>query len=177
MTSNESRVLVLGAEGTGKTLLLKRIQNLAENGVDGCKDFESVPSTVSTIGTNIAVAVLSKRKVNLRELGGAMAPIWKNYFDEAHAVIFLIDVSNNIQVSASTILLYDVLGSDNLAKMPVLLLLNKADLSSSLTIQELKFILRLPDLKRLASQSIKVVECSLKSGMGMQDIREWLQSI
>ena len=177
MTTNESRVLVLGAEGTGKTLLLKRIQSVAEHGYDDCKEFESVPSTVSTVGTNIAVVVLSKRKVNLREIGGSLAPLWKNFFDETHAVIFIIDVSNNIQVSASTILLYDVLGSENLAKLPFLLLLNKTDLNSSLAIHELKFILRLNDLKRHITQNMKVVECSLKSGMGMQDIKDWLQSV
>ena len=177
MATNESRVLVLGAEGTGKTLLLKRIQSLAENGSDSHKEFDSVPSTVSTIGTNIAVAMLNKRKISLRELGGAMAPIWKNYFDETHAVVFVIDVSNNIQVSASTILFYDVLGSESLSGVPVLLLLNKTDLNSTLTLQEMKFILRLNDLKKHISQNLKVVESSLKSGTGMQAIKEWLQLI
>jgi len=177
MATNESRVLVLGAEGTGKTLLLKRIQSLAENGSDHYKEFESVPSTVSTIGTNIAVAMLNKRKISLRELGGAMAPIWKNYFDETHAVVFIIDVSNNIQVSASTILFYDVLGSESLSGVPVLLLLNKTDLNSTLTLQELKFILRLNDLKKHISHNLTVVESSLKSGMCVQDIKEWLQLV
>ena len=177
MTANEIQVLVLGAEGTGKTLLLKRIQSVAESGIDDCGDFESVPSTVSTIGTNIATVMVNKRKLNLREVGGAMAPIWKNYYDETTAVIFLIDVSNNFQISASTVLFFDVLRDERLSKLPVLLLLNKTDLNPSLTIQELKFVLRLNDLKMHITQNLKVLECNMQSGTGMQGIWEWITAV
>lgn len=177
MAANEIQVLVLGAEGTGKTLLLKRIQSEFENRADSAQDYESTPSTVSTIGTNISSILINKRKVNLRELGGAMAPIWKNYFGDATSTIFLVDASNNFQISASTILLLDVLGAEKLAKQPFLLLLNKTNLSSTLTLKELRFILRLNELKKHITQKLKIVECSLKTGSGMQEIKDWLTSL
>lgn len=177
MTANECQVLVLGAEGSGKTLLLKRIQSAIENGTDKKDDFEAVPSTVSTIGTNIASVTMNKKKINIRELGGAMAPIWKNFYDDSNAVIFLIDISNSFQVASSTVLFLDVLSSRNLSDLPILLLLNKTDLDSSLTIQEIKFILRLNDLKKHATKKLKVIECSLKSGTGIEEIKDWLQQL
>eukprot|EP00112_Aurelia_sp_Birch-Aquarium-sp1_P003472 Seg1389.12 transcript_id=Seg1389.12/GoldUCD/mRNA.D3Y31 product="ADP-ribosylation factor-like protein 16" protein_id=Seg1389.12/GoldUCD/D3Y31 len=175
--SFELQILVLGAEGTGKTLLLKRIQNLIQDVSDEPQGFDTVPSTVPTIGTNIVTAVFNRKKFNFRELGGAMAPIWKNYFNESNAVIFMVDTTNNFQVSAATVLFMDVLNSDNLADLPILLVYNKMDLHSSLTVQELKFIQRIDDLQQQTSQKLKIVECSLKTGAGLGAVRDWVMGI
>lgn len=78
--------LVIGPSGAGKTLLLKRL------GVSG-KQKEQVnehkfPVSVPTVGTNlINIDCGRKSEVVVRELGGAMAPIWKNYFQDCKAVL------------------------------------------------------------------------------------------
>ena len=174
--SNEFQVLVLGAESTGKTLFLKRLQSAVQDGVDE-KNFESVPSLVPTIGTNLASVVLNRKRISLRELGGAMAPVWKKYFEDAGAVVFMVDASNRFQISASVVLLYDVLKAEPLAQLPVLLLFNKTDLFSSLSIQEIKFIFRINDLKRTLPQKLELIECSTKTGDGMEKIIDWLKTI
>ena len=175
--SFELQVLVLGAEGTGKTLLLKRIQNSIPDVSDEPQAFDTVPSTVPTIGTNIVTAMFNRKKFNFRELGGAMAPIWKNYFNESNAVIFMVDTTNNFQVSASTILFMDVLKSDDLANLPILLVYNKIDLHSSLTVKELKFVQRVDELQQKISPQLKIVECSLKTGVGLGAVRDWVMGI
>ena len=176
--SFELQILVLGAEGTGKTLLLKRIQNWIPDVSDDPQAFETVPSTVPTIGTNIVTAVFNRKKFNFRELGGAMAPIWKNYFNECNAVIFMVDTTNSFQVSASTILFMDVLNSDDLAaNLPILLVYNKMDLHSSLTVKELKFVQRVDELQQERSAKLKIVECSLKTGVGLNTVKDWVMGI
>ena len=175
--SFEVQVLVLGAESTGKTLLLKRLQNVLQDGYKEEEEFEVIPPTVPTIGTNLANIVFNKRKLNFRELGGAMAPIWKNFYGESNAVMYLIDASNNFQISASTILFFDVLKAEKLSKTPILLLFNKTDLASNLSIQELKLILRLTDLQKHVTQKLTVIECSLKTGIGIKDLKDWLLTI
>ena len=172
--SQEIQVLVLGAENTGKTLLLKRLQKVIAEGIN-VNSFDSIPSTVATVGTNIVNVTWNKRKYNFRELGGAMAPIWKNYYSDCQGVIFLIDVGNPFQVSASTVLFYDMLSESKLAKVPVILLFNKIDQETGLKISELKFILRLKDLQKHLTQNLTIAECSLKDGQGTQDVLNWLQ--
>eukprot|EP00794_Sanderia_malayensis_P007926 gene7926-8781_t len=172
--ANEAEVLVVGAEGSGKSLFLKRFQSIMQ---DENRNFDNIPSTISTIGTNLASVSFNKRKINLRELGGAMAPIWKNYYSDGKGLIFIVDSSNRFQISASTILFYDVLSSESLNNIPVLLLFNKTDLISSVSIDEVKFIMRVNDLLKCAKQTIDILECSLKNGDGIQEIINWLVSV
>lgn len=183
--AHEIQVLVVGAESTGKTLLLKRLQTstqqeeglAAKGGVQDNKTFGTLPSTVPTVGTNLANVVFNKKKYNIRELGGAMAPIWKNYYPDGQAVIFVMDVSNGFQVSASTILFNDVLSSEALVEnVPVLLLYNKMDLMSSSNVPELKFLMRINDILKRRSR-LDIIECSMKSGDGVQEIIDWLTAL
>ena len=111
--------LVLGCAGTGKTLLLKRLHQSwgsrpasSSAAADLAMD---IPSTVPTVGTELVTlsargrgSASSGGEFTLREVGGSMAPIWHNYYKGCAAVIFVIDLSNRVQVSAAGILLYQV---------------------------------------------------------------------
>lgn len=95
-------ILCLGPTGGGKTLLLKKLQNV--DNVD-----RTTPS-VSTIGTNLFDIKFSNgTQVSVRELGGMMAPLWKNYFSNINKVIYVVDASNLCQISAAGVLLYTIL--------------------------------------------------------------------
>ena len=111
--------LVLGCSGVGKTLLLKRLDSMCGAGRGGRSfsdgggsRFTEVPVTYSTVGTelvNLNVRGGGSAEVVMREVGGSMAPIWHNYYkDCAGTVIYIMDVSNRVQVSAAAILLYQV---------------------------------------------------------------------
>ncbi|XP_032836181.2 ADP-ribosylation factor-like protein 16 isoform X1 [Petromyzon marinus] len=77
-------LLLLGPTGSGKTLLLKRLQKIfAGERVDKWE----APSTVPTVGTNLVDVAVGKRRLTLRELGGTMAPIWDSYYKHSTAVI------------------------------------------------------------------------------------------
>lgn len=98
-------ILCLGPKGSGKTLLLNALQ-----------DPDSVNDTthsIPTIGTNIFTIKLPvkenetkknanvKRYVQIRELGGTMAPMWKNYYEGVEKIMYVIDTSNLCQISAA----------------------------------------------------------------------------
>ena len=89
--------LCLGPTGSGKTLLLRRLQNP--------KVDETTP-TVETVGTNLVSVPKAapaksekenkKRKnweekdcVGIREVGGSMAPLWASYYSPGKPVIKL----------------------------------------------------------------------------------------
>ncbi|PIK49181.1 putative ADP-ribosylation factor-like protein 16 isoform X1 [Apostichopus japonicus] len=121
------------------------------------------------VGTNLSnLTVEKKREVTVRELGGAMAPIWPTYLNDTNVILFMVDASSPSQISASTILLLTTLASDQLQSASVLVLLNKIDMSSSLSVSELMYLMQLEDLVLTASQTITVMQCCAKDGRGLK---------
>ena len=175
--------LLIGAEGSGKSLLLKRLKWLSQQQLYKVKrstkaaPLPSAPATVPTVGINIeALDVDGKRKVTVREVGGAMAPIWADSYEDCQCVIFVIDRSNIMRLSASAMLLLEALSADALKNKPFLIVLGKSDLPNIVSLQETGNILRLDDIKQTCSQSIDISEASGYNGDGVQYILEWISS-
>lgn len=173
----DSQILVLGPENSGKTLLLKRLQSYMSQMSGGVSNIAlgEPPSTIATVGVNLTTLQINKKKFCLRELGGAMAPVWSNYFKDATHCIYIIDLANKGQVSASTILLLNLLKSRQSSKWPVLIIFNKIDIPCGLTRMAISSIMRLDDIIKTSSQKISVVETCLHDGRGLSDIVNWLQ--
>ena len=166
--------LLLGSPGVGKTLLLKRLNACSNRG--SYSDVGEAPSTIPTVGTNLVNMVTNKKQeITIRELGGVMAPIWQNYYKDSEAVMFMVDMSNTMQVSAACIQLLDVLTHARLQATPILLILNKMDLPSAMARAELEEIIRLQDILDHARQKVTILEISARDGQGLQDIAKWIQ--
>ena len=166
-------VLVLGAEGSGKSLFIKRLHTLSINGFDS--KFEDTPSTIPTVGNNITKINIFKFEVELREVGGAVAPLWKKYFSESDCMIFLIDKSNQFQYSASCMLLLMCLSNAWLENKRILILFNKVDFTCSMPMEQVSNIFRLNDIVKSEKHDIEVVECSCTEKRGFKQIHEWLK--
>ena len=175
----EIQLLILGPEGVGKTVMLKRLQtltaqqNLAQ--AQQREDLGEAPSTIPTIGVNLVTLTHNKRKYTFRELGGAMGPIWKNYFKDASYLVYVIDTARRTQVASSCIQLLEVLSSKETQEMPVLLIFNKIDSPDCMSMSEISTLIRLPDILGNAKQDITVLECSFREGTGLHGILKWLQ--
>lgn len=95
--------LCVGPKNAGKTLLLNSLQN---PGI-----VNSTTHSVNTVGTNIytinynlsvPLKKTAKKSVDIRELGGEMAAMWKNYYTEdVEKIIFVVDTSNLCQISCA----------------------------------------------------------------------------
>ncbi|KAK7113173.1 hypothetical protein V1264_012512 [Littorina saxatilis] len=168
--------LLIGPTGAGKTLLLKSLQAGNYHALKGWAPAD-LPATVPTTGTNLMTITVNKsrkKEVTVREVGGAMGPIWKNYYSDASAILYVIDVSNRCQVAAACIQLLTMLTHPQTADTPVLLLLNKQDLSSVMPQSEVEWLLRLQDTLGTASQAVNVVEVSAKTGQGLDIVARWI---
>ena len=67
-------VVVLGMGGAGKSLALRRLMGLQKSGrVEAHVDADVVPSVGVDIST---IAIDKKRNVCMKEIGGAMMPLW-----------------------------------------------------------------------------------------------------
>lgn len=98
--------LCVGPKNAGKTMLLTSIQ------YPDSVNFTT--HSVNTVGTNIYTVNYTpsaekkpskknaKKAVTIRELGGEMAVMWKNYYTEAvNKIIFVVDTSNLCQISCA----------------------------------------------------------------------------
>ncbi|XP_037349509.1 ADP-ribosylation factor-like protein 16 [Talpa occidentalis] len=164
--------LLLGAAGVGKTLLLKRLRKLSSP--DGQGDLGDPPPTRPTVGTDLT-DIAAPRKITVRELGGCMGPIWPSYYGNCHRLLFMVDASNPAQLSASCAQLLGLLAAEQLAGASVLILFNKTDLPCYMTVEEMKSLLRLPDIIAHATQNISTAEISAREGTGLAGVLRWLQ--
>ncbi|XP_064126626.1 ADP-ribosylation factor-like protein 16 isoform X3 [Loxodonta africana] len=164
--------LLLGAAGVGKTLLVKRLQKLSAH--DGKGDLGDPPPTRPTVGTNLTNIVVQK-KITIRELGGCMSPIWPSYYGNCHALLFVLDASDPTQLSVSCSQLLGLLSAEQLAEASVLILFNKIDLPCYVSVEELKSLMRLPDIIACAKQNITTAEISARKGTGLAGVLRWLQ--
>ncbi|XP_063098061.1 ADP-ribosylation factor-like protein 16 isoform X2 [Cavia porcellus] len=165
--------LLLGAPGVGKTLLVKRLQKLCSPDCKG--DLGDPPSTQPTVGTNLT-DIMAPRKITIRELGGCMGPIWSSYCGNCHSLLFMMDASNPTQLSASCVQLLGLLSAQQLSYASVLILFNKIDLPCYMTMEEIRSLIRLPDIIACAKQNITIAEISAHKGTGLTEVLCWLQN-
>lgn len=108
--------LCLGPTGSGKTLLLKKLQNI--------ENVDTTATAVPTVGTNIFTIKMGTEIYQIRELGGVMSPLWSKYFSGVQKVIYVVDASNLCQISAAGILLYTIIANPLLANAKVRIFVN-----------------------------------------------------
>ena len=181
-TMSGCECLILGPEGVGKTLLLKKL--LALRAQEGQKRSSrqsgecpttGVLPTIPTVGTNLEQLSLGKKLAcSLREYGSSMAPLWRSAYEDCCMVLYMVDTSNPTQIAAATVLLLEVLSSSTLKDKPFLIFFNKQDSAFRMSLVELKSIMRLDDIVESAGQPITIVHGSCTTNEGLGDILQWL---
>lgn len=80
-------VICVGGVGAGKSLLLSALCEPST--------FSRDSSIVPTVGVNIfTLNTGPKKAINIRELGGALSPVWPTYLATETAIIFVVDASD-----------------------------------------------------------------------------------
>lgn len=191
-------ILCLGPKGSGKTLLLNTLQD--PDSVN--ENTHSIPS----IGTNIFTIKLpiketegkkkanAKQYVQIRELGGTMAPMWKNYYDDVEKIMYVIDTSNLCQISAAGksfifqivsnretyvehflgVLLYSILSEPRLQKVKIIIILTKMDFSYRQMRNEALLMMQMRELEKQVTQKLTIMQASAISNEGIDEIFDWL---
>lgn len=184
--SNAMSYLCLGPISAGKTLLLTCLQN------PDSVNFTS--HSVPSVGTNLftikipPVAIDEKdinvkpapppRKrdlVQVREVGGCLAPLWRDYLAKpVDKVIYVVDTSNLCQISAAGVLLYSMLAEPRLQKTKFLLVLSKMDLAYRQMRNEALLMLQMEKFQKQIPQAITIVQFSAIDKEGIDEIYDWL---
>lgn len=159
--------------------------------------------SVNTVGTNLYTIHYDgdpkpqrkkpKKSVTIRELGGEMAVMWKNYYTESvEKIMFVVDTSNLCQISCAGefvfvqfslqlklffilgVLLYSILAEPKLQKAKVCLILTKMDYAYRQMRNEALLMLQIEKLKTQVPQEISIIEASAITREGLDQIVEWL---
>ena len=183
--------LIVGPQFSGKTSLLNRLKWLnkraaakgKKNEKEDRKELPELPAFLPTVGTNIGTLTFdageSKKaptySVQLRESGGAMAPVWNKYYDDAAMFMFVLDGSNPYRLSAATILLLEVLGDAKMKDKPAAVVFNKTDIDPVLSFNEMTAIMRMNDIVK-SQKDLSVFQTSSLLCEGVQELLDWVES-
>ena len=172
-------VCVLGASRCGKTSLLKRLQ---DGDFEQLKNFFSLPPTVQTNGTNLLRLIKrndqrpnEQHEYIIQEIGGNIIELAFDYLPKSHKIVYVIDSSELSQLAFNFKQLMQILSSSSAQNKPLLVVLNKADLHSTVQADEFGEMLFLDSLKNeFPKNLIEIVRSSCLTGKGLREIYHWI---
>ncbi|KAL6744665.1 small Arf-related GTPase [Haematococcus lacustris] len=146
-------ILILGVDRAGKTNVLERFKTLYTPlvGLDPGK-------ILPTVGLNVGRLDAAGQSLVLWDLGGqtGLRSIWDKYYDESHAVIFVVDAHNLGRLDESKAALDRVLGSH---------------LEAAASAQQIYDHL---GVGLVHNRPIRVLPVCAYTGQGMKEALEWL---
>mmetsp|Transcript_34107 Transcript_34107/g.49548 ORF Transcript_34107/g.49548 Transcript_34107/m.49548 type:complete len:186 (-) Transcript_34107:1461-2018(-) len=178
-------LVIIGAEGAGKSLIAKRLKEISHNnGLDGNDIFplSILNTTIPTVGMEISTIKIDGISVILRELGSSISNRWSSYYPEASGVIFVVDVSDMGWYPNALVLLHEAIAALFITELqkPLLIALNKLDMcdSTTYTIFRNYFdINKLFDYEPPNKRLITICEGSCSDGSVCTEVVKWIQSI
>ena len=165
-------VLCIGGCGAGKTLLLSLLQD---------KNFNTDTSLVPTVGVNIFTVIAETGKKNstveipVRELGGGLCPLWRDYLRTETCVIFVInsqDLSKAGLVAVKLCEALEELESVSQAQNKVCRLCVVWTRAGD--VNTFARLLRLRELLQDSSVISTEIRVDIETQAGLQSLRQWL---
>jgi small GTP-binding protein len=158
--SKDCQILMLGLDNSGKTTILYKLK------------IADVLTTIPTIGFNIEEIRYKKLCMKVWDVGGQdrIRLLWHHYFEQASALIFVVDSSDERRLKEARDELHNILKTKEMSNKPVLIYNNKSDLNNSLPADHVIDDLNLPSL----DQPWLIQDCSAYEGVGLYEGLEWL---
>lgn len=154
-------IVVIGLDSAGKTSLLYRLK---------LKEFVK---TIPTKGFNtekIKVAVGTSRAITFQvwDVGGQekLRPLWKSYTRRTDGIVFVVDSTELERMEEARVELHKITRTSENQGVPVLILANKQDQESALTVTEVEKMLSIHELTMYTLHHVQ--GCSAVDGQGLQ---------
>ncbi|XP_066298364.1 E3 ubiquitin-protein ligase TRIM23-like isoform X1 [Branchiostoma lanceolatum] len=158
----EMRVVTLGLDESGKTAILFKLKQ------------DEFMQTIPTIGFNVETVEYKNLKFTIWDVGGKpkLRPLWKHYYLNTQAVIFVVDSADCARLDETYDELSKLLAEKELREAVLLVFANKQDLPNALPIEEITDRLSLHKL--CCGRSWHIQACDARTGMGLHDGLDWL---
>jgi small GTP-binding protein len=157
------RILMVGLDAAGKTTILYKMK-LGE-----------VVTTIPTIGFNVETVEYKNITFSVWDVGGQdkIRPLWRHYFTNTQAIIFVIDSADRERIQEASDELHKMLGEEELRTSIVLVFANKQDLPGSVSAAELTDKL---GLQQLRGRNWYMQATCAPKGEGLFEGLDWLAS-
>eukprot|EP00877_Chromochloris_zofingiensis_P006001 jgi/Chrzof1/1654/Cz10g16020.t1 len=168
LRKDEFHILVLGLDKAGKTNFCEKLKTLFTDFV-GLEPSKIMP----TVGLNVGRIEAFNCNLIFWDLGGqpGLRSIWDKYYNETHAVIYVVDATNRDRFDEGKVAMEKVLGSRELVGAPLLVVANKQDIEGAAGLQE---VAEHFGLGKMDSRPCIVQPASAHSGQGIHDGLKWL---
>jgi len=136
-------------------------------------DADVVPS----IGVDISNLPLDKTKtVQIKEIGGAMMPLWPTYLKGAAALMYVVDISDAYQLAASATAFHHLCDLPAMRDKRVLLIWNKTDAPCALRDAETAAF----DAARAETalkDALTTIQVSALDGSNAEQVMTWIRGV
>ena len=159
----ETRLLILGLDGAGKTTILYKLK------------MGEVVTTIPTIGFNVETLEYKNVSFTVWDVGGQgkIRPLWRHYYQNTHGLIFVLDSSDDGRYNEAKDELMTILEEDELKNAPLLIYANKQDLMLRSDMNK-ELITENFGLNALKNRSWFIQTSSALTGDGLYEGLQWL---
>jgi GTP-binding protein SAR1 len=173
-----SKILFLGLDNAGKTTLLHMLRD------------DRMTTHNPTLHPHAEELYIGNRRFRAFDLGGheAARRIWKDYYSDVDAIIFLVDAADRTRMPEAKNELHALFENEALRLVPFAILGNKIDIPTACGEDELRNCLQLPSVSsygynqgnqsggayRQGGGQVEVFMCTLVNKMGYGNAFKWI---
>jgi small GTP-binding protein len=157
----QCRILMVGLDAAGKTTILYQLK-LGE-----------MTNTAPTLGFNVETVAYKNIEFMVWDMGGqdAIRPLWRHYYENAQALIFVVDSADEERLAEAREELAKLMEEEQLKDAVLLVYANKQDMPEAKGVQDVAEAL---DLTSIQNRVWYIQACSASNGDGIRDGLDWL---
>ena len=131
-------VVIVGLDNAGKTTFLEQTKMRFTHGYRMLNPLR----ITSTVGLNVGEIDIGSVRLNFWDLGGQedLRSLWHQYFKDSHALIFVVDSCDVSRFEDAAKAFQQIMDSEAVQHMPVLVVCNKNDLEDCVSVEEISRI-------------------------------------
>jgi len=165
-----TEILFMGAKGSGKSLLLRRLQTLS--GEKRLTPFDAIPGTKPTEGTDALNFKFRGTSFVFRELGGASIRGWESHATTPKAIVYVFDGADLTRTASNVVWLNNILTNSSFEEKRVLIVLSKCDVPDGIRFNVIDELIGFDRVRNPARLSF--IETSAVVGVGLSDVFRWV---
>ena len=169
--TTKKKILVLGSRCSGKSMLIKRLEELC--GPSKIQSDEFI-STKNTVGKQITQMIYKRnQRLEIHELGGALISIWWSFYTSDHfeKILFVIDVTQPWSMSMTFEFLKDIQEKTSILAKQILFVLTK---TGEINAIDLVSIRELIDFNSLWYGQVEIMEINARERKNIERVLDWL---
>lgn len=160
----DCKIVMVGLDAAGKTTVLYKLK------------LGDMVTTIPTIGFNVETVEYKNLKFTMWDVGGQdkLRPLWRHYYENTNAVIYVVDSNDSARMDASRNELHKLLEAAELESATLLVLANKQDLPNAVSPAEVADRMGLNDLP--SKRTWYIQGCCATQGDGLFEGLDWLSN-